>query len=51
MSKQYIIVPVDGATNIKLEVLDFETLVTVYSKTTDTPVTTYNDLNNNWFCL
>ncbi|MFC1724994.1 hypothetical protein ACFL4T_05155 [candidate division KSB1 bacterium] len=47
MSKQYIIVPVDGATNIKLEVLDFETLATVYSKTTDTPVTTYNGLNYN----
>ena len=47
MQKQNIIIPVDGATNIKLEVLDFETLGTVYSKTTDTPVTTYNGLNYN----
>ncbi len=34
-----IIVPVDGASNIKLEVLDFDTLTTVFSRTTDTPVT------------
>ena len=47
MSKQHIIVPVDGATNIKLEVLDFETLTTVYSKKASTPVTTYNGLHYN----
>ncbi|MFC1541016.1 hypothetical protein ACFL50_01060 [Candidatus Latescibacterota bacterium] len=33
-----IIVPVDGASNIKLEVLDFETLTTVFSRTSETPV-------------
>lgn len=47
MPKKYIVVPVDGATNIKLEVLDFETLETVHSKTTDTPVRTFEGLNYN----
>ncbi len=35
---EIIIVPVDGASNIKLEVLDFETLTTVFSKSSETPV-------------
>jgi len=51
-----IIVPVDGATNIKLEVLDFDTLKTVYSRETGTPSTEvdgllYNNLAEecSWF--
>lgn len=42
-----IIVPVDGASNIKLEVLDFETLATLHSVTRETPVTERNGLNYN----
>jgi sugar (pentulose or hexulose) kinase len=38
MSAKTILVPVDGASNIKLEALDFETLATVHSATTETPV-------------
>jgi sugar (pentulose or hexulose) kinase len=38
MSAKTILVPVDGASNIKLEALDFETLATVHSKTIETPV-------------
>ena len=38
MSAKTILVPVDGASNIKLETLDFETLATVHSATTETPV-------------
>ena len=37
MSAKTILVPVDGASNIKLETLDFETLATVHSVTTETP--------------
>ena len=37
MSAKTILVPVDGASNIKLETLDFETLATVHSATTETP--------------
>lgn len=37
MSGKTILVPVDGASNIKLEVLDFETLATVHSAVTETP--------------
>ena len=51
-----IIVPVDGASNIKLEVLDFDTLATVFSEVTDTPVTEVEGLEynstgeeNSWF--
>ena len=47
MPKKYIVVPVDGATNIKLEILDFDTLETVYSKTANTPVRTFEELNYN----
>ncbi|MBN1294874.1 MAG: hypothetical protein JXB48_23765 [Candidatus Latescibacteria bacterium] len=39
-----IIVPVDGATNIKLEVLDYETLQTVFTRESETPVTEVNGL-------
>jgi carbohydrate kinase of FGGY family protein len=42
-----IIVPVDGASNIKLEVLDFDTLTTVFSRTTETPVTEAGGLKYN----
>ena len=52
-----IIVPVDGATNIKLEVLDFESLETLYSASCLTPVTEYGGLRYNasggqfdWYC-
>ena len=38
MSAKTILVPVDGASNIKLEALDFETLATVHSAATETPV-------------
>jgi hypothetical protein len=38
MSAKTILVPVDGASNIKLETLDFETLTTVHSQSTETPV-------------
>jgi len=34
-----IVVPVDGATNIKLEALDFDSLTTVFSLVTDSPTT------------
>lgn len=37
MARKVVIVPVDGATNIKLEVLDFETLQTLFSTTTQSP--------------
>ena len=37
MSAKTILVPVDGASNIKLETLDFETLATMHSATTETP--------------
>lgn len=42
-----IICPVDGATNIKLEVLDFETLETLSSTSTGTPRTTLNNMEYN----
>ena len=38
MNAKTILVPVDGASNIKLETLDFETLATVHSATTEAPV-------------
>jgi len=38
MRAKTILVPVDGASNIKLEVLDLETLSTVHSQSTETPV-------------
>lgn len=42
-----IIVPVDGASNIKLEVLDFDTLATVFSRSAVTPVTEAEGLKYN----
>ena len=42
-----IIVPVDGASNIKLEVLDFNNLSTVFSKITGTPVIEVSGLKYN----
>ena len=47
MSAKTILVPVDGASNIKLETLDFETLATVHSKTTETPVAQCDGLTYN----
>jgi hypothetical protein len=37
MSTKTILVPVDGASNIKLEALDFETLATLHSASTESP--------------
>ena len=37
MSDRTILVPVDGASNIKLEALDFDTLATVHSAVTESP--------------
>ncbi len=37
MGDKTILVPVDGASNIKLEGLDYETLATVHSSVTDSP--------------
>ena len=42
-----IIVPVDGASNIKLEVLDFNTLTTIFSRVTETPVKEVGGLKYN----
>ncbi|MCE5326229.1 MAG: hypothetical protein LLG01_07410 [Planctomycetaceae bacterium] len=44
MSEKTIIVPVDGATNIKLEVLDFDTLATAASESAVSPACTYDGL-------
>ena len=42
-----IIVPVDGATNIKLDVIDFDTLAKVFSKVTESPATVEDGLKYN----
>lgn len=42
-----IIVPVDGTTNVKLEALDYETLQTVFSLSTPTPVKELRGLDYN----
>jgi len=47
MSKPTILVPVDGASNIKLETLDFETLATVHSATAESPSAQHDGLNYN----
>lgn len=47
MNKPTILVPVDGASNIKLETLDFDTLATVHSVTTESPCTQHEGLNYN----
>ena len=47
MSNKTILVPVDGASNIKLETLDFETLATLHSASTETPGAQHEGLNYN----
>lgn len=47
MNGRTIIVPVDGASNIKLEVFDFETLVCLHSASAPTPVQTAGGLAYN----
>jgi len=47
MTPKTIIVPVDGASNIKLETLDFDTLATIRSAITNTPGTEYEGLKYN----
>ena len=47
MTKKVIIVPSDGATNIKLEIFDFESLTTLHSKITQTPSGECNGLKCN----
>ena len=47
MDKKFIICPVDGATNIKLEVLDFDTLQTVASFSASTPKSSENGYDYN----
>jgi hypothetical protein len=47
MSAKTILVPVDGASNIKLETLDFDTLATVHSATTESPVAQHDGLAYN----
>lgn len=47
MTEQTILVPVDGASNIKLEALDFETLSTAASAVTDSPKAEHEGLQYN----
>ena len=47
MAPKTILVPVDGASNIKLEALDFETLATIHSASTDSPHTEHAGLQYN----
>ena len=47
MSHSTILVPVDGASNIKLETLDFDTLSTVNSASVETPAAQHDGLNYN----
>ena len=44
MSDRTILVPVDGASNIKLEALDFETLATAHSAATASPTAEHDGL-------
>ena len=44
---QVILIPVDGASNIKLEALDFDTLTTIHSSTTESPNTEHEGLKCN----
>ena len=44
-----IVVPVDGASNIKLEVFDYDSLTTVHSRVTDTPIAEVAGLKYNCF--
>jgi sugar (pentulose or hexulose) kinase len=47
MNGRTIIVPVDGASNIKLEVFDFESLACLHSESAPTPVRTVGNLAYN----
>ena len=47
MNAKTILVPVDGASNIKLETLDFETLATVHSASTASPNIEHEGLQYN----
>ena len=47
MASKTILVPVDGASNIKLETLDFETLATIHSASTESPNTEHEGLKYN----
>ena len=47
MKPKIILVPVDGASNIKLETLDFETLATLHSSSTESPNTEHDGLKYN----
>jgi hypothetical protein len=47
MTSKTILVPVDGASNIKLETLDFETLATLHSASTDSPGREHEGLKYN----
>ncbi len=47
MSDRVILVPVDGASNIKLEALDFETLTTVHSAVTESPTAEWQGMAYN----
>lgn len=47
MNGRAIIVPVDGASNIKIEVFDFETLAPLYSASAPTPVREVGGLHYN----
>ncbi|HUC84044.1 MAG TPA: hypothetical protein VL970_02545 [Candidatus Acidoferrales bacterium] len=47
MAPKTILVPVDGASNIKLETLDFDTLATIHSVSTDSPNTEHEGLKYN----
>ena len=42
-----ILIPVDGASNIKLEALDFDTLTTIHSSTAESPNTEHEGLKCN----
>ena len=47
MNAKTILVPVDGASNIKLETLDFDTLATVHSASIESPNPDYEGLKSN----
>jgi len=47
MNAKTILVPVDGASNIKLETLDFDTLATVHSASIESPNTEHEGLKYN----
>jgi hypothetical protein len=47
MNKKTILVPVDGASNIKLEALDFETLAALHSSATESPSAKHDGMNYN----